>query len=94
MAKIVKTRESQYREILAKCGIRIEDCRILSFVFKQERRPELFHFGLMFNDAVYYLFECWGKYANVVVPKDEQNASIIIGLAKRDGGELTTSILR
>ena len=94
MAKIVKPRESQYREILAKSGIRIEDCRILSFVFKQEKRPELFHFGLMIHKPVYYLFECWGKYANVVVPKDEQNASIIIGLAKQDGGELTTSILR
>ena len=97
MAKATKeTRAKQYREILAGIGIRFEDCRILAFTFKQERRPELFHFGLMLHEPrpVYYLFECWGKYANVVVPKDEENAAVIIAIAARDGGESVTPDLR
>ena len=87
-----KTRADQYREILAQYGIRFEDCHVLAFVFKQERRPELFHFGLMLYEPrpVYFLFDCWDKYANVVVPKDEKNAAVIISIAEQDGGKKTT----
>lgn len=90
------TREQIYREILERSGIRFEDCNILAFAFKQERRPELFHFGLMLHEPrpVYYLFDCWEKYANVVAPKDEQNAAVIIAIAAKNGGEKTTPNLR
>ena len=98
MARLVKksTREQVYREILERAGIRFEDCNVLAFAFKQERRPELFHFGLMLHEPrpVYYLFDCWDKYANVIVPKDEQNAAVIIAIAEKDGGERTTPNLR
>ena len=85
------TREQVYREILEQSGIRFEDCNVLAFAFKQDRRPELFHFGLMLHEPrpVYYLFDCWDKYANVIVPKDEKNAAVIIAIAEKDGGEKT-----
>lgn len=84
-----------YREILERSEIRFEDCKVLAFEFKQERRPGLFHFGLMLHEPrpVYYLFDCWDKYACVIVPKDEENAAIIIAIAEKDGGEKTTPIL-
>lgn len=94
MAKrTVKTnREDLYREVLAKSGIRYEDCLQLSFAFKQRLRPELFHFGLMLHQPrpVYYLFDAWDKYANVIAPKDRNNAAVIIAIAEKDGGEKTT----
>ena len=90
------TREQMYREILERVGIRFEDCQILAFTFKHEKRPELFHLGLMLHKPrpVYYLFDCWEKYANVIVPKDENNAAVIIAIAEKDGGEKTTPNLR
>ena len=90
------TREQIYREIIEKEGRKWDDCKVLSFAFKQERRPELFHFGLMLHEPrpVYYLFDCWDKYANVIVPKDEKNAAVIIAIAEKDGGEKTTPNLR
>lgn len=86
------TREQVYREILERAGIRFEDCNVLAFAFKQERRPELFHFGLMLHEPrpVYYLFDCWDNYANVIIPKDENNAAVIIAIAEKGGGEKTT----
>lgn len=42
----------------------------------------------------YILFDCWEKYANVVAPKDEQNAAVIIAIAAKNGGEKTTPNLR
>ena len=42
----------------------------------------------------YILFDCWEKYANVVAPKDEQNAADIIAIAAKNGGEKTTPNLR
>lgn len=85
-------REQQYWEILAKNAIRFEDCHVLTFVFEQERQPKLFHYGLMLYEPrpVYFLFDCWDKYANVVVPKDEKNAAIIISIAEQKGGKKTT----
>lgn len=90
------TREQAYREILDRAGIRFEDCTVLAFGFKQELRPELFHFGLMMHEPrpVYYIFDCWDKYANVIVPKDEKNAAVIIAIAEKDGGEKITPNLR
>lgn len=83
MAKATKeTRAKQYREILAGIGIRFEDCRVLAFTFKQERRPELFHFGLMLYEPrpVYYLFECWGKYAKLLYPKTKKMRPLLLPL--------------
>ena len=88
------TREQQYREILAKDGIRFEDCRVLSFVFEYPIKTELFHYGLMAEKPDYFVFDCWEKYANVVAPKDEPNAAVIIAIASKNGGEKTTPNLR
>ena len=98
MAKTDKkvSRKDKYRAIMDKDGIRFENCNVLAFAFKHEKRPELFHFGLMLHEPrpVYYLFDCWDKYANVIVPKDEKNAAVIIAIAEKDGGEKTTPNLR
>lgn len=84
------TREQVYREILGKDGIRFEDCRVLSFVFQYPRWAERFHFDLMAQKSVYFLFDSWEKYANVIVPNNEQNAAVIIAIAENNGGEKTT----
>ena len=92
--KTGKTREQQYREILASYGKRLEDCKVLAFAVKYQMQTELFHYGLMAEKPDYFLFDCWEKYANVVAPKDEQNAAVIIAIAEKNGGEKTTPNLR
>lgn len=87
------TRKEQYRAILDKAGIRFDDCRVLSFVFQFPRWAERFHFDLMAQKPVYFLFDSWEKNANVIVPNDEQNAVIIIAIAEKNGGKKTTANL-
>lgn len=88
------TREQTFREIVEKEGRKWDDCKVLSFVFKYQMQTELFHYGLMAEKPDYILFDCWEKYANVVAPKDEQNAAVIIAIAAKNGGEKTTPNLR
>lgn len=88
------TREQVYREILERAGIRFEDCTVLGFAFEYQMQTELFHYGLMAEKTDYFVFDCWGKYANVVAPKDEQDAAIIIAVAAKNGGKKITPILR
>lgn len=83
-----------YREIIEKRGRKWDDCKVLSFVFKYQMQTELFHYGLMVEKPDYVLFDCWEKYVNVVVPKDEQNAAMIQQLAESYGGEKTMPNLR
>lgn len=85
-----------YREIIGKEGRKWDDCKVLAFAFDSLGGPELFHFGLMLHEPrpVYYLFDCWDKYANVIVSKDEKNAAVIVAIAEKDGGEKTTPNLR
>lgn len=75
-------------------GINLDDCTVLSFVFKYQMQTELFHYGLMAEKPDYFVFDCWEKYAHVVVPKDEQNAAVIIAIAAKNGGEKTTPNLQ
>ena len=88
------TREQEYRQIMEKDGRRFEDCRVLSFVFEYPMQTELFHYGLMAEKPDYYLFDCWEKNANVIVPADEQNAAVIVGIAEKNGGKKTITNLR
>ena len=89
------TREQSYRAILATEGTKLEECRVLGFTFESERRPECFHYDLMLHDPrpTYYIFDCWEKNANVVVPDDDANAGVIIAIAERDGGKKTMANL-
>ena len=76
--KSTKTaREDQYREILAKAGIRFEDCRVLAFTFERPLGPETFHLHLMNADPrpEYHLFDCWEKTAQIIIPNDEPTAA-------------------
>lgn len=93
MAKKV-TREQQYRDILAANGIMFEDCTVLAFVFEKLSGPEHFHFDLMEQKPAYFLFDCWGNNANIIIPKDGNNAARIIEIAKLNGGHKTTPDLR
>lgn len=88
------TREQMYREIIEKEGRKWDDCKVLSFAFKYQMQTELFHYSLMAEKPDYFVFDCWEKYANVIVPKDEKNAAVIIAIAEKDGGEKTTPNLR
>lgn len=89
MANKKPTRGDAYREILAKDGISFEDCRVLSFVFEDERQPHYFHYRLMDEKPDYFIFDWWEKYANVVVPKDATNDAHIILIAEALGGQKT-----
>ena len=83
------TRGDQYREIMAKEGIR--EYKVLAFVFDGPGGPELFHYELMRPlRPVYHLFDCSDKMAYVVVPKDPENERMCIQLAESCGGEKTT----
>ena len=89
------TKETEYKLILEKHhGVSPEDCRVLSFVFEYPIKTELFHYGLMAEKPDYYLFDCFDKIANVVVPKDETNEAHIILIAEQFGGQKTTPKLR
>ena len=86
------TKYEEYREILAKGGIRFEDCLVLAFVFEHEKGPEKFHLWLMLDQRrpKYHLFDCFDKIAQVIVPKEEAITEIICDIANRAGGKRTT----
>ena len=86
------TRKDQYRAILAKAGIRFEDCRVLAFVFERPLGPETFHLHLMnaHQRPDYHLFDCYENMANVIIPADEQIAARVQELAEQVGGKKTT----
>lgn len=93
MAKKDKVnRGDQYRAIMEKTEYGI--MWFLSFVFKYQIQIELFHYCLMCEKTAYFLFDCWEKYVNVLAPKDEQNAAVIVAIAAKNGGEKTTPNLR
>ena len=96
MATVKLTRDQQYREIVYKAGKRWEDCKVLGFVFKAENGPERFHYQLLLEDPrpAYYLFDCFGTMANVVVADDPGTIQLIQDLAERVGGNRTTPNLR
>ena len=89
-----QARGEQYRDIMEKQGIR--DYAVLSFVFEQERANERFHYRLLLTvpGPKYYLFDCFEKTANVIVPNDELNAAWVQELAEQVGGQKTTPNLR
>ena len=88
------TRGDQYRSILASYGKWLEDCNVLAFVFKHQMEIELFHFCLMAEKPVYFLFDSFEKYAYVIAPKDEKNTAKIVAIAMKQDGEMTTPNLR
>lgn len=89
------TRGDQYREILASYGKRLEDCKVLAFVFDGPGGPEIFHYELMYPlRPVYHLFDCFGNIAQIVVPNDTENEEMAVQLAESCGGEKTTPNLR
>lgn len=94
MARNSTNREQQYRAIMDKEGVR--EYKVLAFRFLSDYGPEYFHYELMLADPrpVYYLFDIMGEIAQVVVPPDEDNDSLIVQLAESCAGKKTTPILR
>ena len=90
------TRDERYRAIMEKDGFAPDEWRVLSFVFEKENGPERFHFRLLLTvpGPGYYLFDCFDKTANVIVPNDDDNAAWIQQLAEQVGGHKTTPNLR
>ena len=90
-----ETRESQYRAILERDGIRYEDCKVLAFAFETDGGPGIFHYKLMRTMYhVYYIFDCMGNIAQVVSPKNQDIEQKIISLAENVGGKKTTPKLQ
>lgn len=90
------TRGDQYAAIMERDGFVPDEWHVLSFVFESESGPERFHYGLLLAEPApgYYLFDCFDKTANVIVPHDDGNATLIQQLAESCGGEKTTPNLR
>lgn len=88
------TKGDEYRAIMEKDGIR--EYKVLAFVFLSDMGPQYFHYELMMADPrpVYYLFDCFGETAQVIVPNDPENERICIQLAESCGGSKTTPNLR
>lgn len=94
MARTVKktARKDQYRAIMAKDGIRFEDCRVLAFAFEYPKGPEILHIRIMLTEPqpTYYLFDLFEQVAQIVIPNDESTAARIQELAEQVGGKKTT----
>ena len=92
MATKKPTRKDESRAILEKDGIRFEDCRVLAFAFDGPGGPEIFHFGLMLDlrRPEYYLFDCWEKMAQVIIPNNDAVSEIVFDIATRADGKKTT----
>jgi len=89
------TKGDEYRAIMEKDGIR--EYKVLAFVFLSDMGPQYFHYELMMADPrpVYYLFDCFGETAQVIVPNNEpENERMCIQLAESCGGSKTTPNLR
>ena len=98
MAKKEKnTLMTQYREILAKDGIRMEDCEFLCFAFKDERIPAIFHFDLSLSRprVSYHLFDTNGKNITVILDKwDKVGQKEVCELAAyHDGKRITPNLV-
>ena len=90
-------RGDQYAAIMAKDGYGPDEWRVLAFVFLSDMGPQYFHYELMMADPrpVYYLFDCFGETAQVIVPNDDpENERMCIQLAESCGGKKTTPNLR
>lgn len=97
MAKQTKrSKADEYKAIMEKNGHGPDEWRVLSFVFENEGKPEHFHIRLLMAipGPKYWLFDCFDKTANVVVPNDEQNAKWVQEIAELSGGHKTTPNLR
>lgn len=95
MATKEKSRKQKYQDVLAAQGRRLEDCKLLAFVFGGSDTPAKFHFGLMLDvhRPKYYLFDSFENYAQIIAPKDDAVIELIRDIAGRAGGKETTPIL-
>lgn len=94
MAKKLKPRIEQYREILAGYGKDWADCHVLAFQFDGEYGPNTFHYELMYPlRPVYHLFDRIGNVAQIVVPRDAENDQMCRILAESCGGEEISPVL-
>lgn len=90
-----ESRGDAYRQIMERAGYSYDECRVLAFRFEKDSGPEIFHYGLMNEKPVYYLFDFMDDgIAQVIVPNDEQNAAKVIAIAEKEGGRKVTPNLR
>ena len=69
-----------FTNALSERDVKIEDCKVLAFQFDYETRVEMFHYDLMARKYDYYLFDCSGKTAYLIIPK-EADESIFVNVA-------------
>ena len=91
MAKKERTLKDNYRQILESKGIRIEDCKVLSFRFEERLQPIAFHYRIMSPGYSYYFFDINELVASVVISKSEPGTEQdIIKAAEMHGGKQIT----
>ena len=82
-----------YRKIMAAYGRELDGCKVLAFSFEKESGPELYHYQLLNFRPKYFFFDCFGKMAQVIIPKDTEAEQMCIELAEESGGKKTLAIL-
>ena len=79
-----RTLSGQYRDILARAGLRREDCSVLAIVFGDERAAAAFHYAAM--RATWYeyilIFDAPGPTARQVWQRDNEIRDAVVALAK------------
>ena len=82
-----KSRAAQYADSLAYFGVDLKDCKVLRFHFKNEREPQTFHHKAMDKCfPMYYLFDCVGDDAYVVIPQMDGVERELTQIAEEMGG--------
>ena len=86
MAKKVNTIRSQYEDIVARYGVKMDDCRILAFRFADYEGSVRFHYLLMTARVQYFVFDATEDRAQVVISDDERIAKTVERAAQMVGG--------
>lgn len=82
----------QYRDIMNGAGISPDKWRVVSFAFEKAGDAERFHYRIMAAGFMmfYYMFDCSGNIANVIIPNEDEQARRIQEYALALGGRKTT----
>lgn len=83
-----KTRSEVYAEVVAGYGYKMEDCKVLHYIFDKSTGPEKFHYAVMLAQPKipYILFDCEGVEARIIIKNVPAVEAQIIAIVERLGG--------
>lgn len=69
-----RTRNEVYGEILAKSGILLDACEVLTYEFENEGRQQAFHYKIMRHNILLRLYDGTDNVARVLIDKGDKRA--------------------